>query len=127
MEAHRVRMRKPTDRGSDVAIILPAGSILSHGDVVALSKDRMIVVEIEPEDVAVITVRPKDFRAAVLIGHIIGNLHRPVKVEGKKIMLPIQADDEIKFLKWQLSHVASGIRITKSKMVFEPEVESHEH
>jgi urease accessory protein UreE len=73
LESERARMRKNTDRGTDVALTLPPRSKLRHGDVVALSDSTMIMIEIEQEKVGVVRVR--DARLAALVGHAIGNLH----------------------------------------------------
>jgi len=125
-ESERLRMRKSTDRGTDVALAMPAGTRLRHGDVVSLS-DKMIVIAIEPEKVAVVRLKDDDARTAVLVGHAIGNLHRPIKVEGDMIILPVQSDGEVEMLRRQLGQVASGIEITLDFTVFEPEAGAHEH
>ena len=125
-ESERVRMRKSTDRGTDVALAMPAGTRLRHGDVVSLG-DRMIIIAIEPEKVAIVRLKDGDARTAVLVGHAIGNLHRPVKVEGNSIVLPIQSDGEVDMLKRQLGPAVGGVEITLDFAVFEPEVSVHEH
>ena len=123
MESERVRMRKATDKGTDVALTLAPGSRLQHGDVLAKG-ERMIVVEIEPEKVAV--VRLEDARTAILVGHAIGNLHRPIKIQGDNVYFPIQSDDEISLIQKQLAHVP-GLKISSQTIVFEPEVAVHGH
>lgn len=127
LEAERTRMRKTTDRGTDVALTLAAGARLRHGDVLAVS-ERMIIVEQEPEKVAVVRIKDNDPRLAVLVGHAIGNLHRPVKVEGDRICFPIQAESELEMLKRQFSAIIDCVEISSDVMVFEPEgVSTHEH
>ena len=123
MESERVRMRKATDKGTDVALTLAAGNRMRHGDVLVRG-ERMIVVEIEPEKVAV--VRLGDARTAALVGHAIGNLHRPIKVQDDNVYFPIQSDDEISLIQKQLAHVA-GLKISSQFIVFEPEVVVHGH
>lgn len=125
-ESERLRMRKTTDKGTDVALAMPAGTRLRHGDVVSLA-DKLIVVAIEPEKVAVVRLKDGDARTAVLVGHAIGNLHRPIRVEGDRVILPIQSDDEIDMLKRQLGPVGGGVDITRDFIVFEPEAGAHEH
>jgi urease accessory protein len=128
-------MRKTTDKGTDVGITLEPGSILRNGDVVFHSNEKMITVELEPENVAVLTFKREDatdselFEVAVKIGHALGNLHRPIKVEGEKVFLPIQADSEIELLNKTFAHILDHLTITKDKMVFEPEegLHTHEH
>ncbi|MCS6767709.1 MAG: hypothetical protein RMJ59_05800 [Candidatus Nitrosocaldus sp.] len=134
METERVRMRKSTDKGSDVIITLPQGSRLRHGDVIHLSDERMIVVELEEEDLAMVRIRddtPADHAVemAARIGHTIGNLHRPIKVEDRSIYFPIQADTEMEMLRRLLDPILDHLVVEKVRMVFEPEegAEVHEH
>ena len=54
MESTRVRMRKVSNNGTDIALTLPPGTTLRDGDVVALAEDKMVVVRREPESVAAI-------------------------------------------------------------------------
>lgn len=125
-ESERLRMRKSTGMGTDVALAMPAGTRLHHGDVVYLA-DRMMVIDIEPEKVAIVRLKDADARTAVLVGHAIGNLHRPVKVEDGRVVLPIQSDGEIEMLRRQLGPVSGSVEITQDLMVFEPEAGAHEH
>lgn len=133
MESQRARMRKTTDKGTDVAVIMPQGTVLRNGDVIHQTKDDMIVVEIEPESVAVLTFEAKDaeqvelFALATKIGHALGNMHRPIKINGEKIYLPIQADSEIELLNKIFQPIHDHLSITKTKMVFEPEEGMHVH
>ncbi|MEM0029736.1 MAG: hypothetical protein QW572_07435 [Candidatus Nitrosocaldus sp.] len=134
LESERVRMRKATNKGGDVIITLSQGSRLRHGDVIHLSDDRMIVVELEEEDLAMIKIRddtPLDHAVEIAfrIGHTIGNLHRPIKVEDRSVYFPIQADTEMEMIKRLLNPILNHLVIEKTRMVFEPEegVEVHEH
>jgi urease accessory protein len=133
-EAQRSRMRKTSNKGSDVAIMLPQSVHIKHGDVLLLNNDKIIIVEIQPEKVAVIAVkdniaREHLFEMAVKIGHTIGNLHRPIKLEDNKIILPIQAESELDLLKKVLGSIKEHIDITSTTTVFEPEegADVHEH
>jgi urease accessory protein len=134
LESGRVRMRKTSDKGSDIALILPPGTKLRHGDVLVMTEDKMVVIGIQPEDVIGIEIKSNIhaddlIEVPVKVGHTIGNLHRPVKLDGNKIFFPIQADTEldmfIKLFKPMMEH----LEIWKTKMVFEPEdgTEIHEH
>ena len=135
LESQRVRMRKTTDKGTDAGLSLPDGTNLRNGDVLYKTKTKMIVVEVEPEDVAVLTLKKVDkddddlFELAVRIGHAIGNLHRPIKVEGKKVYLPIQAQCEIELLKKIFEPIHEHLSITLDKIVFETDqgLRTHEH
>ena len=140
MEAQRVRMRKRSSKGTDIALTMTPGTKLRHGDVLMVANDKMITIELEPENLAVIQVKDNihehdddDDDAAVqvpvTIGHAIGNLHRPIKLEGRKIYFPIQTDSEIEMFKKIFGRLLDHLEITQAKMVFEPEEETdvHEH
>lgn len=138
MEAQRVRMRKRSSKGTDIALTMPSGTKLRHGDVLLVANDKMITIELEPENLAVIQVKDNihehdDNYAAVqvpvTIGHAIGNLHRPIKLEGRKIYFPIQTDSEIEMFKKIFGRLLDHLEITQAKMVFEPEesMDAHEH
>jgi urease accessory protein len=134
IESQRVRMRKTTSKGGDVAITLPPGSKLRHGDVLLAAGDRMITVELEPENVAVVKIKENIHEDDIVelpvrIGHTIGNLHRPIKLDGRKIYFPIQADSEVEMFKKMFGPLLDHVEISHTKMVFEPEegIEVHEH
>jgi len=134
LESQRVRMRKTSDKGTDVALTLALGTKLRHGDVVMLTEDKMVVVEIEPENVAMIEIKDNIHEddiveVPVRVGHTIGNLHRPIKLEGNKIYFPIQTDAELDMFKKLFAPISDHLEIKKTKMVFEAEegAEVHEH
>ena len=132
-EAERVRMRKTSNKGNDVAIALPQNTRLRNGDVLLLTADRMIVVEITPEKVAVVSFKTITnnhlFETAVRIGHMIGNLHRPIRLEDNKIFIPIQADSELDLLRKLFGQAGEHVEVSSTNIVFEPEegTNIHEH
>jgi len=136
MEAQRVRMRKRSSKGTDIALTMAPGTKLRHGDILMVANDKMIIIELEPENLAVIQVKDNihehndgAIQVPVTIGHAIGNLHRPIKLEGRKIYFPIQTDSEIEMFKKIFGRVLDHLEITQAKMVFEPEegMDVHEH
>jgi urease accessory protein len=134
MEAQRVRMRKRSSKGTDIALIMAPGTKLRHGDVLIVANDKMVIMELEPENLAVIQVKDNidehdAVQLPVAIGHAIGNLHRPIKLEGRKIYFPIQTESEIELFKKIFGRVLDHLEISQAKMVFEPEegMDIHEH
>jgi urease accessory protein len=134
IEAQRVRMRKRSSKGTDIALIMAPGTKLRHGDVLIVANDKMVIMELEPENLAVIQVKDNidehdAVQLPVAIGHAIGNLHRPIKLEGRKIYFPIQTDSEIEMFKKIFGRVLDHLEISQDKMVFEPEegMDVHEH
>jgi urease accessory protein len=133
LESQRVRMRKISDKGTDVALTLPPGTRLKHGDVIIITQNKMVVVGIESEDVIMIGIRDNIHQddiveVPVRVGHTIGNLHRPIRLEGNKIYFPIQADTELEMFKKLFETINEHLDIKKTTMVFEPEdgTEIHE-
>jgi urease accessory protein len=134
MEAQRVRMRKRSSKETDIALTMSPGTRLRHGDVLMAANDKMITIELEPENLAVIQVKDNihehdAVQVPVTIGHAIGNLHRPIKLEGRKIYFPLQTDSEIEMFKKIFGGLLDHLEITQAKMVFEPEegTDVHEH
>ena len=134
MESQRVRMRKTSNKGTDIALIMPPGSKLRHGDVLLLSAEQMIVLELQPENVISLEIKENLHEDDIVkipakIGHAIGNLHRPVKLEGRNIYFPIQAESEVEMFKKIFSSLEGHLEIKAMKMVFEPDegMDIHEH
>lgn len=76
----RVRRKVRAPDGEELALALPTGTRLWPGQVLYSGTDRVYVVDAAPE--SVIIVRPRDLREAAAVGHLIGNLHRDVDLEG---------------------------------------------
>jgi len=134
MESQRVRMRKTSNKGNDIALIMPPGSILRHGDVLLLTIEQMIVLELQPENVILLEIKENLHEDDIVeiparIGHAIGNLHRPLKLEGRKIYFPIQAESEVEMFKKIFSPLDDHLEIKSTKMIFEPDegMDIHEH
>ena len=134
MEAQRSRMRRPSDAGTDIAISLEQGSMLKHGDVLLADENRLIVVEYELEDVLGFKIKnelPSDEKItiAIKLGHIIGNLHRPICTKGNTTYMPIQSESEIASIKRHLAPIIAYIDIQHTKIIFESEegTEVHTH
>ena len=140
-ESEKVRMRKTSDKGTDIGFILPPGTRLKNHDVVFLDDNKMIIVKLSTELVAVISFKSQSIynyqnqnyfdliNIAIKIGHTIGNLHRPLKLKENKIIFPIQTIDEINLFQKLLVDVKDHINITFDEMIFEPDqgFDIHEH
>ena len=134
MESQRVRMRKTSNNGTDIALIMAPGSKLRHGDILLLTAEQMIVLELQPENVISLEIKENLHGHDIIeiparIGHAIGNLHRPLKLEGRKIFFPIQAESEVEMFKKIFSSLEDHLEISSTKMVFEPDegMDIHEH
>jgi urease accessory protein len=129
-EAELGRLRKKTDAGEDITIDLPRGSVLREGDVIWLDQDKMVVVQVETEEIMVVYIRPEgsieeQIETAVRVGHALGNQHHPISIDRRIVNIPVETSREV--LAAFLSHIAKiDVRFEEGR--FErPEAYHHEH
>lgn len=126
-EMSKVRMRRKTDRGTDVGLVLERGTRLHHGDVFN-AKEKLIIVVQMPERVASVVISKRGARqlidAAALVGHAIGNRHKPIAIEQGKISFPIQNESEIDIF---AKLMPPGVKLNLSTQIFVPSGEVHHH
>jgi urease accessory protein len=127
MEMERLRLRRKTDQGTDIGLVLEPGVRLYHGDVL-VAKEKFILVEQMPEKVVSVRIKKDDVKKmvglAAMIGHTIGNRHRPIAVDHDTISFPIQAESEVDTFRKLLP---AGVRLEVTEQVFLPAVEVHSH
>jgi len=82
-DRRRVRRRLVAPDGTVFGLELPTGTVLRPGQVLHAIGQRAYVVDAAPEDVLVIV--PRDHREAARAGHLIGNLHRDIDLDGEGI------------------------------------------
>ena len=125
-EMGRSRLRRKTDRGTDVGISLKEGHFLRHGDVLAGGGKR-ILVEQAPEKIITVAMDDAPAETAVLIGHRIGNMHRPVAVSGSTVSFPIQADSELETFRRIFADMEGYVTISQDEAVFVPHAGADVH
>ena len=118
-ELEKTRMRKKTDRGTDVGLVLEPGKSLRHGDVL-LSGEKTIVVEQIPEKILSVKLKDNRHESLVLIGHIIGNRHRPVAIKDGTVYFPVMADSEMGVFERLFSGIVDDIILTIKEEIFTP-------
>jgi urease accessory protein len=127
LEADRIRIRKVSDKGTDLALTLNPGSHIHDGDVILVAEETMVIAKRESENVAIISLN-NDISAeqildmAIKLGHIIGNMHRPIRVINNKVYFPIQSDSEIELFKRLFYNLGQDIDIKTENIVFEPDL-----
>ena len=131
LEMERSRIRKKTDLGTDVGLILDSGTQLHHGDVIASNLKKFIIIEQLPEKVISIKIRKleKNSVGLVALGHIIGNRHKPIVIKDGVLSFPIQADSEVDVFKKLLSYIINNLEIKVEEQIFQPQhgMYMHEH
>ncbi len=129
MDLEKRILRRKTDHGTDIGLKLESGIKIRHGDVIK-NGDEVIVIEQLPEKVISVRLKTKSTNEVmVLLGHIIGNRHRPISIQKEEILFPIQADSE-KDVFIKLFHSIIGhIDITVKEQIFSPHsgADVHEH
>ena len=129
MELEKRILRRKTDRGTDVRLNLEAGVKLRHGDVIK-NGDMEIVVEQLPEKIITVKLKNKKMTdVMVLLGHIIGNRHRPISIKDDEVSFPIQADSEKDVFTKLFQNIINYIEITAEEKIFFPHsgADVHEH
>ena len=129
----KTRLRAKTNQGTDVGIVLNSGTKIQNGDVLLSNSDKFIIIQQNPE--MVISVKKKDKTEAnfdkilILLGHIIGNRHRPIRIEDNKIIFPILSESELDIFKKLFSSIIDHIDMKIEERIFEPhgEMNVHEH
>ncbi len=129
MELEKRILRRKTDRGTDVGLNLDPGVKLRHGDVIK-NGDMKIVVEQLPEKIITVRLKNKEMtEVMVLLGHIIGNRHRPISIKNNEISFPIQADSEKEVFTKLFQSIIDHIEMTVGEQIFSPHsgADTHEH
>lgn len=127
------RLKGKTNKGTEIGILLSSNSKIHHGDVLFSNDEKFIIIQQTPEKVISVTKNTK-FEAnfddtLVLLGHIIGNRHRPIQFENNKIFFPILSESELETFKKLFSSIINRIDMKIEERVFEPhgEMNVHEH
>ncbi len=132
IDMEHVRLKRKTDRGTEVGIVLEHAAKLSDGDVLLDAKDKFIVVKQTAEKVISVKIREKDSRriaeVSAIVGHIIGNRHRPMAVNDSIIVFPVSADSELDIFSKLLPR--DSVELKLEERVFQPSgaiISDHEH
>ncbi len=129
IELEKRILRRKADRGTDIGLKLDPGVKLRHGDVIN-NGNMKIVIEQLPEKVILIRLKTKSMvEVMVLLGHIIGNRHRPISIQKEVISFPIQADSEKEVFTKLFQSIINHIEITVEEQIFLPHsgADVHEH
>jgi urease accessory protein len=122
------RLRRTTDKGTDVSIVLERGSKLQHGDILNQGES-IIVVYQTPEKVITVKTKEDSFELLVLLGHIIGNRHRPISLENRTVTFPIQAESELEIFERLFAPIIGKIEMNIEEKIYIPDqrMNVHEH
>ena len=122
------RLRRTTDKGTDISIVLERGSKLQHGDILN-NGESFIVIYQTPEKVITIKTKEDSFELSVLLGHVIGNRHRPISLENRSVTFPIQAESELEIFERLFAPIIGKIEMNIEEKIYIPDqrMDVHEH
>ena len=128
IEMEKTRLRKKTDDGFDIGFALEPGTKLQHGDVISES-DETILIEQLPEKTLIVKFKENRKDLFLLVGHIIGNRHRPISIKNETISFPINDDSEMVLFERLFHEVIHEIDLSIDEQCFIPHtsMDVHEH
>ena len=128
IEMEKSRLRKKTDDGFDIGFVLEPGTKLQHGDVISES-DETILIEQLPEKTLTVKFKQNDKSLFLLVGHIIGNRHRPISIRNETISFPIHDNSEMELFERLFHEVIHEIDLSIDEQRFIPHtsMDVHEH
>lgn len=128
MELEKRILRVTGSHGTDIGLRLDEGVKLRHGDIIG-NNDTKIIIEQIPEKVITVKLDSKNIPVLVLLGHIIGNRHRPISIKDEEISFPIQADSEKEIFTKLFQSIINFIEIKVTEQIFLPHTGAniHEH
>ena len=115
----RPRRRCFTSEGTEIALALPRGSVLTDGMLVHNTVKRTIQVKAAPE--AVLVVQPVSQLEMCIVAHHLGNWHRSLQLEADGSLV-IEVDEPL--VKW-LEH--RGISYKQEQRPFHPNLKGSAH
>ena len=122
-------LRKRTEFGTDVGWCLDHGILLCNGDILR-DGENLIVVDQIPEKVIVVRLKKNSTNESmVILGHVIGNRHRPISVTQDEVVFPIHGHSEKKVFEELFHPVINNVELTVEERVFSPHLgaDVHEH
>ena len=127
-EMEKSRLRKKTEDGFDIGLVLEPGKKLHHGDVISQDSE-IILIEQLPEKILTVKFIENDKKLFLLVGHIIGNRHRPISIKNETISFPIHDDSEMELFGKLFHDVINKIDLSMQEEIFIPHesMDVHEH
>ena len=128
IEMEKTRLRKKTDDGFDIGFVLEPGTKLQHGDIISES-DETILIEQLPEKTLTVKFKENRKDLFLLVGHIIGNRHRPISIRNETISFPIHDDSEMELFERLFHEIIHEIDLSIDEQCFIPHtsMDVHEH
>ena len=127
-DLEKTRLKQKASDGTQIGINLDGGKKMTHGDVF-YGNDVKILIQQIPEQIISVRFAGLEPKLLVLIGHIIGNLHRPVSLGNDSISFPIHDKGEIDLFRTLFRDYMDKIELILEEKIFQPHksMNVHEH
>ncbi|MBM3220389.1 MAG: urease accessory protein UreE [Candidatus Rokubacteria bacterium] len=112
------RRRVKTEKGRELVLALPTGSVLEPGHVLHVDRESYVVIEAAVE--AVLVISPRDRDEMVRVAFEVGNRHFTVAIDGDRLLVP----DDVA-MEQLLERI--GVPWKRDRAVFAPLGAGHRH
>ena len=126
MEMQRRVLRLVTNTGRDVGFNLDSGTRLRHGDIMQDGNTTIVIYQTS-EKVVIVKPRDNTLQSLTILGHIIGNLHRPISINHDEIIFPIQADSELELFAKLFGDRILHMEVRRQVFIPEASADVHGH
>ncbi len=120
-------LRKKTDNGTDIGIQLDPGIALHHGDIFKDNDVEILITQLPEKTLSIKCMSLDRLDVFVLLGHIIGNRHRPISIQNNVVTFPIQSDTEKTTFEKLFHDVLPYIEMTIQEQIFLPHQSADVH
>jgi urease accessory protein len=112
------RRRVTTEKGRELVLALPTGSVLEPGHVLYVGDDHYVAIDAAEE--AVLAVSPRSRDEMVRVAFEVGNRHFTVAIDGDRLLVP----DDV-----AMEQLLDRLRVPwkRARAVFEPIGAGHRH
>ena len=131
IELEKLHTRKITNDGLEVGLSFESGVKLHDGDILDAGSV-LILVKQTPEKIIRVRFKNDDFSSnlSVLVGHVIGNRHRPISInDDHSISFPIHDDSELELFHKLFQDTNKHLILNIEETIFVPNetMNVHEH
>ena len=126
-DLEKTRLKQEAFDGTTIGISINNGRKMAHGDVFSGNNVKILIQQI-PEQTITVRFANLEPKFLVLIGHIIGNLHRPVSLGDDSISFPIHNAEEINLFRTMFRDI-DKIELVVEEKIFQSHksMDVHEH
>ena len=129
-EMEKIHLRKETDGGIEIGMTFETGTKFHHGDVLNGDKSLILINQMPEKTIKVRLKNDTSSGLAVIVGHVIGNRHRPISInDDHSISFPIHDDSELDLFQNLFQESSQYLILSIEETIFVPNASMnvHEH